>query len=1077
MLELKLLGSPQILLDGQPVSGLAAAKSQALLFYLAVNGRPQSRLALAGLLWPDKREADALANLRQALYHLRNALPDYLEVNRLTVALTAALPCQVDAVRFEMEVGETNPLAVRQQTVDRYTGEFLAGFYVDEAEPFEAWSVVIRERLHRLATEALHDLVGDLGARQKLPLGLRYVNQWLALEPWREEAHRAKIQFLAWDGQRQAALDHYERCRQLLMAELGVAPANETVQLIEQIRRGQLERVTTAKVLATLETIAEPSTPEGAAPAPTVSPTLPPRVTLPAEVTGFVGREREITQAQQRLADPACRLLTITGMGGVGKTRLALRIAHLLANRLRNETTAQFAAGIHFVPLAAIDPHLQLEDHLATTLAAILSIQLTGETTPTTQLLQALAEQDLLLILDNCEHLPVAAFVNQLLQATHAVKLVVTARTRLNLRGEQLIPLAGLAIPSATLPATDAAEDLLRLQGHSAVRLFVQSVQAIMPDFTLGPTNVAPVTQICQLLHGLPLGLELAAAWTHLLSLAEIAQEIRHNLDFLAATQVEAPPHQRSLRAVFNHSWQLLTTAEQQALRRLAVFRGGFTRTAATQVAGATLGLLGQLTDKSLVQRIDPAAENPGGSGQTRYELQPVVQQYVDDQLSQAGETAEYQARHAAYMVRFLATQRPDLQSAKQQEAMRLIHAEIENVRAAWQWLLAHLQNTQSDLAEMAEQVCQGFDSLFYFYEMRSWFQEGETVFRQLAQHLPAFTSPLTTSDAPHESAQALWRLQANAQARQGWFAFQLGHYSESRHLLTESPYRLQQMEAEADTIFNLTYLGPLLRQLGEFTQAFTYLQEAWRLAQQHNDWLGASNALNNLGHIALVQGELTEVRRLCQQALQIKRMIGDRWGMTLSLGYLGRAAQYSENYASAQKLFDECLTISRELEDRHRAAFAQQCLGDIAYAAGALEEAQGHYQESLSLYRAIGNRAESSVTLARLGETWRAAGDHRQARQLLCAALTLAWSLPSTPGLLAALLGLAALALADGQSTQAYPVLHFVYTHPAGSQQQRQQAAQLLTTAGATVTDDPTWNLSTYVQTILGEVQPVEPA
>ncbi|MFZ4656070.1 MAG: AfsR/SARP family transcriptional regulator [Caldilineaceae bacterium] len=1059
MLELKLLGSPQILLHSQPVSGLSAAKSQALLFYLAVTGRPQSRLALAGLLWPDKREVDALANLRQALYRLRNALPDYLAINRLTVAFNAALPCVVDAVLFEQEVGATNALVTQQAAVDRYSGEFLAGFYVDEAEPFEAWAVVIRERLHRLATEALQKLVAHFGACQEITFGLRYANQWLAHEPWREEAHCAKMQFLAWNGQPQAALDHYERCRQLLMDELGVAPAADTVQLIEQIRRGQLARVTTAKALAVSEAVAEASKPEGTPPTPTVPAVPRRRVTLPAEVTGFVGREREITQAQQRLADPACRLLTITGLGGVGKTRLALRIGHRLAHRQRHEQPHPFPDGIYFVPLAAFDPHPHLEHLLATTLATALQIPLAAEATPTAQLLQALAEQDLLLILDNCEHLPVAGFINQLLQQTRCVKLLVTARTRLNVRGEQLIRLAGLATPAATLPAASADEDLLRLQGHSAVRLFVQSIQSILPDFTLGPTTAAPVTQICQLLHGLPLGLELAATWAQLLPLPEIVQEIRHNLDFLEAAQLEAPPHQRSLRAVFNHSWQLLTTAEQQVLRRLAVFRGGFTREAAAQVAGATLGLLAQLTDKSLVQRIDSAEETPG-SAQTRYELQPVVQQYADEQLRQAGETVAYQARHAAYLAHFLAEQRADLASVQQQVALRRIHTEIENVRAAWQWLLAHLQSTQTDLAQIAEQVSQGFDSLFHFYDMRSWFQEGEALFGQLAQQLVAVA----------ELDDTLGRLQANAQARQGWFACQLGRYAESRQLLTASLQRLQQLQAEPDTIFNLNYLGALHRHTGEFAQATTHLQTARRLAEQHRDPMGMSIALNILGQIALLQGELAAAQQFCRQALQIKRTLGDQWGMTFSLGYLGRAAQYGGEYAAAQKLFAECLTIARDLGDQRGAAFALQCLGDTAYAAGDLAAAQARYQESLSFYRAISNRYESSVTLARLGDTWRAAGDRSQARQVLCEALALAWSLPSTPGLLAALLGLAMLALDNHQPEGAAPALRFVAQHAGSSQQQRQQATQLLAAMSALATDDSTWDLTTYVQTILSE-------
>ncbi|MFZ4656061.1 MAG: eIF2A-related protein [Caldilineaceae bacterium] len=340
MLELKLLGSPQILLAGRPVSGISAVKSQALLFYLAVNGRPQSRLALAGLLWPDKREVDALANLRQALYHLRNALPDSLAINRLTVALNPALPCQVDAMLFETEIAEANPLAMRQQALDRYTGEFLAGFYVNEAEPFEAWAVVTRERLHHLATTALHQLVMDFGGRQEIALGLRTVNHWLALEPWREEAHRHKLRFLAWDGQRQAALDHYQRCRQLLKEELGAAPDAETVALVEQIQRGEIE----GKIRRTEDRRQEGQKIEdkkAEAPAPSIQnlklvlegSQIPNHTDLGEmpDVRHLWGREAEAQQLEQWLGTEQQRIVVILGMGGMGKTTLAAAVAARLA--------------------------------------------------------------------------------------------------------------------------------------------------------------------------------------------------------------------------------------------------------------------------------------------------------------------------------------------------------------------------------------------------------------------------------------------------------------------------------------------------------------------------------------------------------------------------------------------------------------------------------------------------------------------------------------------------------------------------------------------------------------------------
>ncbi|RIK36813.1 MAG: hypothetical protein DCC55_26135, partial [Chloroflexi bacterium] len=321
MLELKLLGSPQILLHGRPVPGLSAAKSQALLFYLALTGRPQSRLALAGLLWPEKREADALANLRQALYHLRHALPDYLVINRLTVAFNQGLPCQIDVVLFEQALGETDTITGHQEAVDRYSGEFLAGFYVEEAQPFEDWAVVIREGLHDLATQSLCRLVAHFVDQQDIALGLRYANQWLALDPWSEVAYRQKIRLLAWNGQAQAALAHYERCRQVLKDELGVTPGAETVRLAEQIRAGKLDRVAGRQGDKVPESPRHPGAPStdhdwGEAP----------------EVGLFHGRQAELNQLTQWLVTEQSRLVTVVGMGGMGKTALAAKLTRAIAN-------------------------------------------------------------------------------------------------------------------------------------------------------------------------------------------------------------------------------------------------------------------------------------------------------------------------------------------------------------------------------------------------------------------------------------------------------------------------------------------------------------------------------------------------------------------------------------------------------------------------------------------------------------------------------------------------------------------------------------------------------------------------
>jgi len=530
MLELKLLGSPHILLDGRPVSGLSAAKSQALLFYLAVNGWPQTRLTLAGLLWPAKREADALANLRQALYHLRNALPDYMEINRLTVALNAALPCQVDALLFE------NQLAAQPEAVDLYTGEFLAGFYVDEAEPFDAWAVVIRERLHRLATEALHQLVTEAVTQQKASAGLRYANQWLALEPWREEAHRQLMRLLAGSGQRSAALSQYQTCRDLLATELGAQPDAETVALYQQIKEG------------TWPLFTAPNGPVAPESPPVAQPQ--PAVDLPEQALfGVAAARAELRQVLQQPGAPW--LLALAGIGGIGKTTLATTLVEDL--RRPATTPAPFAKLLwvsakqeEFLP-ASGQSEPQRPTQPALDFATLID-EVLHQLDPQANLLAAapvklaavqqhLRQQPHLLVVDNLETVAdYATLLPDLRALTRPSKILITTR-HLPAQSDDLF-----CYPLPELSAADAFQ-LLRHEG--AVRGFAPLRQAT--DEQLQP--------IYRVVGGNPLALKLVVGQLRVLPLAQVL----HNLQAAQGKKIEA-----LYTYIYWQSWQLLDEGSRQ---------------------------------------------------------------------------------------------------------------------------------------------------------------------------------------------------------------------------------------------------------------------------------------------------------------------------------------------------------------------------------------------------------------------------------------------------------------------------------------------------------------------------------
>ncbi len=407
-LQIKLFGPPAVTLNGQAVMGFISNKATATIFYLAATGQPQARDVLAALLWSNSPEFYAKKNLRNVLSNLRDLLGNFLEISRETVSLQLHAGDRVDSADFAVRLTQATKLPEKSsarntllaEAISLYHGPFLDGFHIADADTFDEWLRAEREHYQRLAIQALNELVVYHAHQGELLTGMAYATRLLALDPLSEETHRHLMLLLALDGQTSAAMAHYRACQKLLQAELGVQPAPETQQLYARILAGEFSKPT--------------STLSGILP---IAPVVPrPRLTLPAELTSFIGREAEIAKIERQLAEPTCRLITIIGMGGVGKTRMALRIAHLNAEFGMPSAespqaiphsalpTPHFIDGIGFVSLAALEANDQIAHQLATAIAASLQLPLTGSIAPADQLIQALYDKELLLILDNCEH-------------------------------------------------------------------------------------------------------------------------------------------------------------------------------------------------------------------------------------------------------------------------------------------------------------------------------------------------------------------------------------------------------------------------------------------------------------------------------------------------------------------------------------------------------------------------------------------------------------------------------------------------------------------------------------------------
>ena len=489
---LALLGACQITCDGQPVSGLLSAKGRALLAYLAVEAhRPHPREVVAELLWPDRAPQVARDSLRQALAMLRLALGErtaavpVLLITRDTLQFNAAGDAELDVAAFSAllaacathphaELARCAPCMHRlQQAATLYRGDFLDQFTAGDSAAFEEWAALHRERLRRQALEVLAHLAAYHERRGDYAPARAYAERQVELDSWGEEAHRQVMRVLALSGQRRAALDHYERCRRLLAEELGVDPAAETAALAAQIRAGAL---------------AEPTSAAGR------------KACLPVQLTSFIGREEERAALAGRLADPGCRLVTLTGPGGVGKTRLALQVAADLEDA--------FADGVAFVDLASVaDPDL-----VAASIAESLEVKAGGGQPLLAALTQYLHNKHLLLVLDNFEQVLAAGpVVAELLQAAPRLKVVLTSRVVVGVYGEQLVevPPLSCADPEHLPPGTRGVQQLVE---YAAIRLFVERARALQADFVVREGNAAVVAAICRRLDGLPLAIELAAA-------------------------------------------------------------------------------------------------------------------------------------------------------------------------------------------------------------------------------------------------------------------------------------------------------------------------------------------------------------------------------------------------------------------------------------------------------------------------------------------------------------------------------------------------------------------------------------
>lgn len=951
-LHVALLGRPQVIYNDAPLTGFISAKAEALLYFLAVTGQLHPRDTLADLLWGEMPQANARKNLTKALSNLRQLFGSLLTIDYQSAGFnpTEAYWLDTRSLQETLEAAEP-PFETLRQAADLYRGDFLSGLVLKDAPAFETWLLAEQQRWRELAQQALERLAARLLAHSDYAAAIDCTQRLLALDPYRESAHRQLMTLLAQSGQRSAALTHYETCRRLLAEELGVEPAAETQALLARLKAAG-----------------------------------PPPHNLPHPSTVFVGRQTELAKVIALLNKPACRLLTIAGPGGIGKTRLALQAAfHHVEPDLALESESPFADGVYWVRLAPLASASALVPTLAE--AVGFSIDAPGGQ-PQQQLLRYLRQKKALLVLDSFEHLlaiptdepnEAVALVSQILEQAPDIKILTTSRTWLNVQGEHLYYLAGLDLPDTADSPADPADPLgdmalLTLTGSGAVQLFLQSARRMQPDFELTPVNAAGVLQVCRLVQGMPLAILLAAPWVGLLTPVEIAAEINRSLDFLAADMHDLPDRQRSIRAAFNHSWALLTPREKEVLAQLSIFRGQFSRQAAQAVTRASLSELMALINKSLLR-------SASGGGYMVHEL---LRQFAVEKLNQtadAGQAARH--RHSAYYTTALQQLELKLKGDLQQAAFAELDAEAENVGAAWNWAADRPEPTG---------LTQAAAGLGYFYLRRGRYQDGEAAFRRAIDHLPA---PATPTEG---------RLLAKLLAWQGVFSHNLMLTGAAPQLLQRSLTMLDGPAMAAEDVRSERAF--ILWQLGEITRetdrpaARQWLEQSLVLYRALADDWGQANVLASLGWLVQHNGAYDDARRLYEQSLHIRRTLKDHWGVANALISLSGVVLYQGYPDEAERLVRQSIDLRQEQGDRAGLARSLGKLGEALTWLGRFADAYTPFEEGRAIYNNLGLPEAAAFFEAMLGQTDLHRGHYEPAQQQAAAALATFQEMASPRGM-----------------------------------------------------------------------------
>ena len=974
-IRLQLFGPPTVVVDGEAFVLPCERRSQ-LLVMLALKRAWMGRAELAAVFWPEQPDKLAFANLRKTLFRLQ------------AVPWGGCVEAEGGAVRVDAatDVADVEAALAATRTADAValrTGELLAGFDDAGSEAWQGWLGFERDRLRAAwRGAALARLGEDLAPAEGVELSARLLDE----DPLDEAALRAHMAWLARAGQGTRARHAYQAFVARLASELGLAPGADLAALHDRLGTASVAAVAAA-----------------------------PGAGVPAD-RDFVGRTVELKHIGELLGGAGCRLLNLVGPGGAGKTRLA--------QRALAELSPSFPDGTAFVPLEDV----AAADRVGARIAHELGVELKRGADAEAQVIDHLRGRRMLLALDNFEHVADAApVVERLLRACAGLAVIVTSRVRLGIASEHLLRIDGLPCPEP--------EDADHVESFDAARLFTQAARRVEPAL-VPAAEAAAIVDICRAVDGLPLALELAAAWTRVLSCTAIAAELRRSAELLRSDDAGQPERHASIEAVFDRSWRLLAPVERDALARLSVFHGGFAADAARAVAGAPLPVLGALADKSLLRKDGP-----------RMNLHPLVHQFAAARLAGEARTAA-EAAHARHFHRMLA-QVARAVGYGDRDTMRQVDAEFENCRAAWHWAVAR---GERDLLRRSESALSNYCA----HRLRN------------AEGLALMRDALAADGVRGDPA-----IEAHLLARAAHFEYRLDRYADAEALAVRAQSLLRAGRDRMAELMCLNVLGSCALRTGRYAEAGRHYRRSLEVATTTGDPTHVAAALDHVGLVEKALGHYDESLRLSLQSLLAHRRSGDAAGEAMCLNNLGDLHMAMGRLAAAAPYLRDALALCDRLGIDGPRLYTLNNLAEVAVAENDLAAAEGYARRGLELAVASGNRTIEAALTLQFAQIARLRGDLAQARARVAEGLALVVS-PRVPMLqFAGVILFAELLAAAGEAGCAHALIAFVAGHPDVSAPVRDEAnarRARLPPARGPVPAWPGLSLEALIDRIVGE-------